>query len=463
MEITMGARRNIRQLATLWGLALGLMTNSAFASAPLCSQVLRSAVAHPVAGQIDQALQSLAKLKLELDLAQSEGTLSSSIAKKTLARQYDLKLQELFQDLRDTHTEAQLRGLISQRIHDLQNSKIKDLEKEVSAKDSVRQVFAPQYKLQERIEVPFHIDFFNSAYAHERKLFFFKEFNDNKLQFFDLVSKERQILADQDAYFQLTPDQKKLAIISDDGVLRFFDTATRALSEPIDLAKTILNGRKCYFGSLAFDPSGEILTGYFERGVFIYNMISGALKILPMAAQGVLPLSTKKIVVAANQEVTRIIDLDTGNTKNIGHSKDYYISFLSSDSKQIALESRETGALEFFDLEKPGKPTLVIPRALPKDTSQRALYKTPGMNYVVADRTVVISATFTIQSIDRLYAEPLFIFDYNSQEASGITYVLNQLRFSPDGKTVLMAVDRKQDNQFTNLHYIDIWSIQTGP
>jgi hypothetical protein len=146
--------------------SLSIAAGSALA-APLCSQVLQSH-GKLTASAIEQTIQSITELRFRLDIAQSQGPLTT--ATRGMKSEYKIKLQELIHSLQGKLSEQEIHTLISQKISQIQKVSEKVIEQE------------KKVRANEKVPAP------PSTYQLENEIFIFEE----------KIGKKIRILSDPD-------------------------------------------------------------------------------------------------------------------------------------------------------------------------------------------------------------------------------------------------------------------------
>jgi hypothetical protein len=300
--------------------ALSIAASSALA-APLCSQVLQTS-GKLTASAIEQTIQSIAELRFRLDIAQSQGPLTT--ATRGMKSEYKIKLQELIHSLQGKLSEQEIHTLISQKISQIQkvSEKVIEQEKKVRAKEKVP-ALPSTYHLENEIFV-FQGKFGNKIRILPDGESFLFQRQDSDLSIFTLPTKHEHSLGLRARVFE-TDGNKIVGISTRTDTIFTYDIQSKTVSNSIPLSPD--PGTTWESMELNSDKNLVLIKGSVPGSdlfkASIYNLKTGEeifnqQKITAMAnptifsIQELRILDDKHVLAVVNSELLQRIEIATG-------------------------------------------------------------------------------------------------------------------------------------------------------
>jgi hypothetical protein len=306
-------------------IATAMISIDAFASAPLCSEVLQTQAY--TAAQLDKAIANIAAMKMQLDIAQSNKSLMNP-ALRSLQADYPVKYQELLNVAQQTMSEAQLRELISKKISNLQKP---DPEMILQKEKQKKVVENPLIKRGiYELEKTGIINTKHLSQSPRNPLIYAPDMNalifasQTSLFRLDLTTHDVSPISGNAANSEISRDQKKI-FITDHDSLSSYDLQSSQSSKIVNfnaLKSTYAEGRRVHFLKMSPSESFVLLKGQYPEDnvalplISVLNIKTGVEVInqssLPERVEKVDFLDDKTLIAIQKNRIMKI-DIATGN------------------------------------------------------------------------------------------------------------------------------------------------------
>jgi hypothetical protein len=441
--------------------ALSITTGSALA-APLCSQVLQSR-GNLTASAIEQTIQSIAELRYQLDIAQSQGPLSTS--NKSVKSEYIVKLKELIESLKGKLSEQEIHNLIAQKIAEIQKANERNREQEKKTKENQKRIFNPSlYKMESAYP-------FNLAHLGNRiqilpdgHRFLFR--GADSLRIFDF-ERETAVSLNLNAKLFETDGTQIIGVSVQDNALYTYDIPSATVSKEIPL--NVKPGTQ--WQSLDLTPSKNLalLKGSISGNLFtasIYNLKTGEeifnqdkFRVITNPSIHSVPdlriLDDKYLLAVVNSKFLQRIEIATGKVEEsmpfeVGPSGSNYQIALSPDRSIGTLFV--TGLIMSFDPYHFSKPDSVKIESDITTTFDDRIHE-------ISDAALKLNIAFGIRShagatlIDMNTLSESFNFE-NRYLHSNQTYRAEAATISADRRKILIL-----NRNLSGQAYIDTWTL----
>jgi hypothetical protein len=332
------------------------------AQAPLCNSVLMKDHLKISQTDIDQTIASIARMKMELDLAKAEGSYGNSV-NSMLHQEYSVKLAELKQHLRDRMSEPELHRKITERISFLQG---KNKEIESRQRAEVKELVKP-YELVRDMELTDFNGYIIGGMPSQN-LILTRDGPSGNLYLIDLATQNR---------IPLPGARGSTAISSDGKTLLSIDPTTREVKiwemNPLrEVTRTEILGYLNPSGVI-LSPSSKTVLIYTKIKAYLLDMKTGVAKHIFSGADfnssgdPIKFISENEIVFVDGTQNISIFDIASGKETSFPSKFDLKKVWASPDGKRILWESknvnnnRTIGLIDRVDLKNINQASRILP------------------------------------------------------------------------------------------------------
>jgi hypothetical protein len=318
------------------------------ASAPLCSSILLETQKVVSKADIAQAIQGLALLKMNIDIAKTNGAGSATLLKSA----YSMKFQELVSAVGVKFSESELRNRITKSIKEIQQDRKSEdtaVKKRKNSEESLTRI----YRQTRMIELPFLT--INGFFEYLPKLdSIITRDVDRNLVVYDLKNKKKLLFQKENRAVQLSPNRNQVMSIDKRGRYRLYDLINKTINVDVDTGLKILP-----MSSLNKSGTKVAVISQNMRHIYIIDTVTGQHKELHVPQEiGDMFYSfafagERELLISPVGEAIARLNIETGDfsiSKIPGYSMQEMA--VSSDGKTLSWQSFDyEGVVKISDLE----------------------------------------------------------------------------------------------------------------